>query len=82
MYDMTKTITINISDETEREFRRLAKLKYGKHKGALGKAITDAIKALSDNSNYDPDRHALEMLKSGLNLGGIKNKNRAKWHER
>lgn len=82
MYTMTKTITINVSEETEKEFRKLAKLRYGKRKGALGKAITDAIEALAEKSLYDPDAHALALLKKGFNLGGIKNKDRAKWHER
>lgn len=79
---MTKTITINISEETEREFRRLARARYGIRKGALGKAITDAIKALEEKVQYDPDAHALEMLKKGFNLGGFKTKDRSKWHER
>lgn len=81
MYAMTKTITINVSEETEREFRRLAKLKYGKHKGALGKTINDAIKALADKSPYDPDAHALALLKKGFKLGRITG-TREDWHER
>ncbi|MBI2673414.1 hypothetical protein HYX19_04080 [Candidatus Woesearchaeota archaeon] len=38
------TITINIGDDVDREFRETVKEKMGQHKGTLGKAIEEAIK--------------------------------------
>ena len=37
------TITISVEDETEKLFRKLASAKYGKRKGALGEAVTEAM---------------------------------------
>ncbi len=37
-------ITISIDDEVERKFRKLVEKKYGKIRGALGVAITEAMK--------------------------------------
>lgn len=82
MLVMTKTITINVNEEVEVKFRKVAKAKYGKKKGYLGRAVTEAIKEWAEKKEYDPNKHALEMLEKGFNLGGIKMKNRAKWHER
>lgn len=78
---MTKTITINISEETEKEFRKLAKMRYGKHKGALGKTITDAIKTLAEKGDYDPDAHAIALMKKGFKLGKTIG-TRDDWHGR
>ena len=44
MYQMTRTITINVEEHVESEFRRAAGRKYGKGKGHLGKAATEALK--------------------------------------
>jgi hypothetical protein len=76
---MTETITISVSEDTAQEFRRLALHKYGKRKGALEKVMTDAIRALAEKSDYDPD--ALALLKKGLKMGKITG-TREDWHER
>ncbi len=38
------TITINVKDNIEKEFRETVKKKLGQGKGVLGKAIEDALK--------------------------------------
>jgi predicted transcriptional regulator len=40
----TKTITINVEEDVEERFRKLASVIYGKKKGYLGKALTEAMK--------------------------------------
>ncbi|WCN29490.1 hypothetical protein [Thermococcus kodakarensis] len=37
-------ITISVDDEVEKKFRELVEKKYGKIRGALGVAVTEAIK--------------------------------------
>jgi predicted transcriptional regulator len=37
------TITVNIKDEVEKEFREVAGIAHGSERGYLEKAITDAI---------------------------------------
>jgi len=37
-------ITTSVDDEVEKKFRELVQKKYGKIRGALGVAITEAIK--------------------------------------
>ncbi|WP_167886858.1 hypothetical protein [Thermococcus sp. M39] len=37
-------ITISVDDEVEKEFRKLVEKRYGKIRGALGVAITEAMK--------------------------------------
>lgn len=39
-----KTITVNVEEDVEKRFRRLASAIYGKRKGYLGKALTEAMK--------------------------------------
>jgi hypothetical protein len=38
------TITLNVNNEINEEFRNLVKLKFGEGKGTLGKAIEEAFK--------------------------------------
>ncbi|HII66969.1 MULTISPECIES: hypothetical protein [Thermococcus] len=37
-------ITISVDDEVEKKFRELVEKKYGKIRGALGVAVTEAMK--------------------------------------
>ncbi|ACJ16733.1 hypothetical protein, conserved [Thermococcus onnurineus NA1] len=37
-------MTISVDDEVERKFRELVEKKYGKIRGALGVAVTEAMK--------------------------------------
>lgn len=79
----TKTITISVKRDVEERFRKLAGATYGKHKGYLGKAITEAMiewekKKLSTDVNV----RALEMLRKGFKMGKITWKSRDELHER
>ncbi|MFH1072910.1 MAG: hypothetical protein V1743_05785 [Nanoarchaeota archaeon] len=74
------TITINVNDETEELFRKRVSQLYGKRKGSLGKALTEAIREWSKRKEYF-DR-CLELLTAGADLGKIKFKSRDELHDR
>lgn len=77
------TITVNIEDETEKEFRKIIKAMHGKKKGSLGKAITEAMKKWIEEKRQEriADRQ-LALMKKGLNLGKKLYKKRAELYER
>ncbi len=79
---MSETITISLDEKVAREFRKNAKQKFGKRKGYLKSAITDAIKIWTQVREDDIDAHALRTLEKGFKMDGMKTKNRADWHER
>jgi len=79
----TKTITVSVEEDVEERFRKLASATYGKRKGYLGKALTDAMREWEKKKKeVDVDARALEILRKGFNLGGITYKKRAELHER
>lgn len=81
MFDMAKTVTINIDEELDREFRKKVKQMYGNAKGTLGKAVSDAMEQwISHHPDYE--KKALEHLRKGYNLGGMTYKNRDELYER
>ncbi len=63
---MSKTITVNVKEDVAEEFRKIAGLKYGKKKGYLGKAATEALKEWSEKKNDDADAKFLKLLKEGI----------------
>jgi|GEM_PF-2995689 hypothetical protein len=79
---MSKTVTINVDEEVEARFRKLAHSKYGNRKGSLGKAFTDALNYFISKKGEDPDANLLKLSKMGFKLGGIKVVDRSAWHER
>ncbi len=81
MFDMTRTITINIDDELNNKFRSRVRQMYGNAKGVLGKAISEAMERwLEQKPDYE--KKALEHLRKGYNLGGTTYKNRDELYER
>lgn len=79
----TKTITVNIREDAEKKLRQLAEVKYGKRKGYLGKALSEAVDEWAEKTEKsDVDVRAIAMLKKGYNMGGFKTKKRSEWHER
>lgn len=78
-----ETITINVEERVSEKFRKFAAIKYGKRKGYLGKAIDSAMKLwMTKQESEDVDIHAIEELRKGYHLGGIKYKARGELHER
>lgn len=79
---MAEIITISVNESVSQRFRRLAAAKYGKKKGSLGKAVTEALEAWNESTGNNVNAKALETLRKGYRLGGIKAKDRSAWHER
>lgn len=78
----TRTITVSVEEDVEKRFRKVASATYGKRKGYLGKALTEAMRAWEKNKKEDVNMRALEMLNKGFSMGGLKTKDRSEWHER
>lgn len=65
----TKTITVNVEKDVEESFRKLAGAAYGKRKGYLGKAITEAMKEWErKKAQVDVNARALELLGTGVKM--------------
>jgi len=78
-----KTITINIREDVEKKLRQIAAARYGKRKGYLGKAVTEAVEEWArKKEETDVNARALAMLKKGFKMGKIKWKSRDELHER
>ena len=79
----TKTITVSVDADVEQKFRRTARAIHGKKKGYLGKALTDAMENWTrERELRDTVAATLRMLDEGLDLGGLKYKNRDELHDR
>jgi len=79
----TKTITVSVDAVVEQKFRRTARAIHGKKKGYLGKALTDAMENWTrERELRDTVAATLRMLDEGLDLGGLKYKNRDELHDR
>ncbi len=65
----TRIITVSVQEDVEERFRKLASVTYGKHKGYLGKAITEAMKEWEiKKRSTDVNVKALEMLETGIKM--------------
>lgn len=79
----TKTITVSVDADVEQKFRRIAKAVHGRKKGYLGKALTDAMKSWTkEKEQKDTVAATLRLLDEGVDLGGIRYKNRDELHDR
>ncbi|MBS3096271.1 hypothetical protein J4480_02420 [Candidatus Woesearchaeota archaeon] len=62
-------ITISMKDEVEKELRQTAKSEIGEGKGALGKAIEEAVKRwIEEKRQEEIAKRAMEMMNKGLYL--------------
>jgi hypothetical protein len=65
------TMTINISEETAKRFREAVATEYGTGKGALGKAVGEALNKWAERMNTEKAReNALKILNKGFDLKG------------
>ena len=77
------TITVNIKDEAEKEFRKTVKENLGKAKGTLGKALTEAIEMWTmQHSHKEIGKRQIALMKKGFDLGGFAVSSRDELHER
>ncbi len=76
------TITINVKNETEKKFRKIAGARYGKRKGALGEAVTEALDLWTRTNSKKSVIKAMELLEKGIDMGKLKYKSRDELHER
>lgn len=61
------TMTVNVRDETEKNFRTGVKENLGEGKGKLGQAVDEAMnKWLEDKTDKALRQRALERLKRGM----------------
>ena len=65
---VSKTITVNITEKILNEFREKAALRYGKRKGYLGKAVTEAMDQWMRNLDSNIEAESLKMLKEGIKM--------------
>lgn len=81
IYSMTRTITVSVDEEVEKSFREAAGRRYGKRKGYLGKAITEAMKEWSEKSRESAEVKFLDLLEKGAGMKKWKF-NREELHDR
>ena len=61
------TITLNVTDEVNNEFRSVVKTNFGEGKGKLGKAIEEAIKIwIFQQKQKELSTKGLSLLKEGI----------------
>lgn len=77
------TITININDSIAKEFREEVMQSIGQRKGALGKAIEEALKQwLHEKRQKQIAKEMIELMEEGIAMGKIKIKSRSELYER
>lgn len=65
---MGKTITVNLDEVIEKEFKEKVRLKYGKKKGSLAKAMNEALEEWLKSHNNDTLKENLKLLESGIEM--------------
>lgn len=77
------TITVNVKDEVEKEFRKVASIVHGEKKGYLGKAIAEAMQRWIDEKKQEEiAERELKLLEKGFNFGKKLYEARDELHER
>ena len=77
------TITVNVSDDVEKEFRKLVSSVHGARKGELGKALTEAMqKWVYEKKQEKIAQEALKLLDLKFNFGKRLYRERDELHER
>lgn len=67
---MGRIITTSVDEHAEALFRKKAYMKFGRRKGALGKALSEAMEqwARSEGGEQGVVTEALELLKTGVKM--------------
>jgi len=77
------TITVNVKDEVEKEFREVASIVHGGKKGYLGMALTEAMKRWIEEKRQEKiSEEALKLLERGFDFGKRLYKDRSDLYER
>ncbi len=76
------TMTVSVEDSVEQRFRERAMQKFGKRKGFLGEAVTQAMEQWIEKQGQDAVSKTIEYLEKGLKLGGVTYKSRAELYDR
>lgn len=77
------TITVNVKDEVEREFREVASVAHGDKKGYLGMALTEAMQRwINEKKQEKIAERELKLLEKGFNFGKKLYETRDELHER
>ncbi len=77
------TITVNVNDDVENEFRKVASLVHGTRKGSLGKALTEAMQEWAyEKKQKKIASEALKLLEHGFKFGKRLYKDRCELYER
>lgn len=76
-------VTINVQDSIIDEFREVAAETFGRGKGHLGKAATEAIRNWTRDQKQDKTaREAIEIMEHGFYMGKRLYQDRGELHER
>ena len=77
------TITVNIKDEVEEEFKAVANITHGGEEGYLEKAVTEAIQRWIEEKKQEKiAEEALKLLETGFDFGKRLYKDRGDLYER
>jgi hypothetical protein len=77
------TITVNVQDEVEVEFRAVVRIVHGSRKGSLGKALTEAMETwIAEKRQAAIAERARKRLEKGFHLGTKRYESRAELYER
>jgi len=77
------TITINIDNDVEKQFRALAQKIYYNKKGYFGNAVNSAMQNWIDEvTQKQISEWEITLLEKGFNMGELKFRSREELHER
>ena len=77
------TITVDVKDEVEKEFKAVASIAHGGEKGYLEKAVTEAMQRwIYEKRQEKIAEEALKLLETGFDFGKRLYKDRSDLYER
>lgn len=80
---MGVAVTINIERKVAEEFKEVAMAVYGRRKGSLGKAVSEALgEWVKGHKSRNADVAGLELLRQGFAMGKLNYSKRSELHER